>query len=153
MLWFGDGEPFAVGAAPLFSQPSTFKETVDKPFVQIRVNDAIEATAAIDTGGVYLVCGPQTARLLRLDRTESLGTERIVIRGVTVAGDLYRVSLTVLAERGADAVIHATALVVRLNPGITWDLPDFVLGWHGCLERLRLAIDPVAELVYFGEAV
>ena len=59
--------------------------------------------------------------------------------------------MTLLATAGESLTFEATAFVPELDHGETWPLPSY-LGWQGCLDRIRFAIDPVDEVVYFGAA-
>ena len=55
---------------------------------------------------------------------------------------------------GANASVgtfEATAFVPELEHGETWPLPSY-LGGQGCLDRIRFAVDPGDEVVYFGAA-
>jgi hypothetical protein len=67
-------------------------------------------------------------------------------------GRLYRLTLTLLADQGEDVMIQTTAFVPEPEEAEHWgDLPC-LLGLYGCLERVRFAVDPRAELFYFGPA-
>ncbi len=67
----------------------------------------------------------------------------------TFTGNLYRVGITLTAHWGQPLTIEGTFLFCE-----EWTGPT-VLGFHGCLERLRFAIDPNYERVggiYFAAA-
>jgi hypothetical protein len=67
----------------------------------------------------------------------------------TFAGNLYRVEVTLTAQWGQPLTIEGTFLFCD-----DWTGPT-VLGFHGCLERLRFAIDPNYEReggIYFAAA-
>jgi hypothetical protein len=100
-------------------------------------------------GGVYLVCDPQIADLLDLDPSMGLETDLLSIRKTRVAGTLYRLSLTLLDEGGGSLQQEVTVFVPNLPPYEVSDLPS-ILGWMGCLERLRFAIDPATDTFHFG---
>jgi hypothetical protein len=55
-----------------------------------------------------------------------------------------------LAEAGGNLGFEATAFVPEQHEEEGWgDMPS-ILGFYGCLERIRMAIDPVTETFYFG---
>jgi hypothetical protein len=63
----------------------------------------------------------------------------------TFGGSTERVPVRFRADEGEDIVVEATCFV---SPD--WTGP-FVLGWRGCLERMRFALDPNEERFYFAE--
>jgi len=152
MLRFEDGRLFAAGSTAVLPRPFSERESADKLFVRVLIDDKLETEAAVDTGGVYRLLSPDAEDLLDLTADDAMGSEMLNVRGFSLAGNLHRVSLRILSDSGIDTVIDATALVVRLRPGAHWGLPDVILGWHGCLERLRFAVDPVERTFYFGTA-
>jgi len=110
----------------------------------------VHAYAMVDTGGVYLICPPELASLLDLDDADALVEETLLIpRYGQVKGTLYRVPLKLLAAEGNSQKIMVTAFVPQ--PLGTYALPfPPVMGLQGCLERLRLAVDPYDDTFYFG---
>lgn len=147
-LRHSDGTPFATGSAALLHHPATEVEVVPRLFVNIHI-DGIPTEAVIDTGGVYLICDPRIAEAAGMDQSTSLGWEQVVIRGQRHRGTLQRVLLTLPASAGDSLPVDVTAFVPELDPDEEWNLPTF-LGWFCCLERLRFAVDPAAEVFYFG---
>jgi hypothetical protein len=147
-LHFLDGEIFAAGSCTYSYRPATEQDRAARIFVPIQAEE-IPTEAVLDTGGVYWVCDPQIAALLGLNPADGLGTAKLGIRGRTFAGVLHRVSLTFLAEQGESCVVEVTAFVPDLHPQDEWKLPSF-LGWMGCLERLRFAVDPNTDTFHFG---
>lgn len=144
LLTFEDGQRFSDGACQYLYRPID-GETTSRIFLQVGI-DHIQTQAAIDTGGVYLFCDPETADLLNLDRANSLESIVIQIRGIQVRGDLHRVLLTLSAEEGENLIIDATAFI----PGDEMPNLPTILGMHCCLERLRFAVDPTTQSFYFG---
>jgi hypothetical protein len=69
-----------------------------------------------------------------------------------VSGRLYRLSLTLLADEGEDVTIQTTAFLPEREEAEHWGDMPCLLGLHGCLERLRFAVDPRTEHFYFGPA-
>jgi hypothetical protein len=65
----------------------------------------------------------------------------------TVEGELHRLIITLLAEEGEPVSVEATVFVSEewTGPGH----PNF-LGYSGFLERIRWAVDPAANMFYFG---
>lgn len=105
------------------------------------------ASAVVDTGGAYLILRPDVAA--RAGLTVPIHREKIVIRGFTYSGGVHRVAVAIPAEAGDSLHFEATAFVPELEDGEHWPLPSY-LGWQGCLERIRLALDPGRERAYFG---
>ena len=55
------------------------------------------------------------------------------------------------AEAGEPLEIEATAFTPQVHPGQVWPTEfSCILGMAGCFERLRFAIDPFADTIYFG---
>ena len=54
-------------------------------------------------------------------------------------------SLTFAASEGQPLTIQATCFVSTEWPG------PMVIGWKGCLERMRFGFDTTAELFYFAQ--
>jgi hypothetical protein len=59
-------------------------------------------------------------------------------------GQLARIPVTLFASEGESLTVEATWLICPDWPG------PVVIGWKGCLERLRFAIEPGEEGIYFG---
>ena len=148
MLQFADGRPFATGACPYWDQLSPEHAETPRIVVSIWVGGS-QTQAVVDTGGVYLVCDPEISDLLRLDPSTGLGVTALVIRGYKYVGRLQRLTITMLAEEGESLELEVTAFIPQLVPGQEWQFPSF-LGLQGCLEFLRFAVDPKANVFYFG---
>lgn len=148
MLCFVDGRPFSQGACTFSYRPVTEQDTTPRIVVGVQI-EGLYTETAVDTGGVYLVCDPEIADLLKLDPSSGLGTHKLQIRGFKVRGTLHRVSLTLLAQEGQSLELEVTVFVPCLQPNQLWDLPPF-MGLTGCLERLRFAVDPTTDTFYFG---
>ena len=152
MLFFRNGEPFAVGATLYAYRPVTEQETSPRIILRLLLED-FETTGFVDTGGVYLLLSPEVADNLRLQSDDGIPTVPLMFRGDRVSGALHRVSLTLPADQGDDLTVEATVFVPRLTPFQEWpnDFPC-VLGMLGCLEHLRFAVDPTNSTFYFGES-
>lgn len=105
--------------------------------------------AIIDTGAPYLICSPELAGQLSFDARDALDSLDILIRGSWIKGRLHRVQLILLASEGNSMAIEATAFVPDTERNFGAAHPSF-LGYVGCLERIRFAIDPHTESFYFG---
>lgn len=149
-LRFPDGEVFTTSAATYQYRPATPHETTPRVIVDV-VIDGIPTEAMVDTGGIYLLCHPQLAHQLNLETADFIsGTLSILFRGALVQGRLYRLHVSLPADEGDDVSFEATAFVPQHYEEEQWgDLPS-ILGFHGCLERIRMATDPVSETFYFG---
>jgi hypothetical protein len=148
MLRFDDGRFFSQGACTFLYRPATEQDTTPRIMIGVQIED-FHTEAAVDTGGVYLICDPEIADLLELDPSNALGTDKLRIRGFEVRGTLHRVSLTLLAQEGQSLELEVTTFVPRLQSNELWILPPF-MGLAGCLEFLRFAVDPGNNVFYFG---
>ena len=147
-LYFEDGQSFSQGSCTYLYRPATEEGKTPRILVPVQI-EGIETQAMLDTGGVYLICDPQIADLCDLDPSTGLETDSVKSRGNRVAGILHRLSLTLLDEEGQSLELEVTAFVPNLPPYQLWDLPS-IMGWMGCLERLRFAVYPVADMFHFG---
>jgi len=148
VLWFTDGTSFATGACLYWDQRPSDHTTTSRIIVAVQIGD-VQTQAAVDTGGVYLVCDPEILEFLDLDPSTSLGVNNLTIRGVKYQGQLYRLPIKFPAAEGESFELEVTAFIPRLEPGQEWLFPSF-LGLQGCLEFLRFAVDPGANVFYFG---
>jgi hypothetical protein len=73
------------------------------------------------------------------------GSASLQSRFGTIRGEWIRVPLILLASEGDELPVEATWFVSADWPG------PLVIGWKGCLERLRFALDPGHESFYFGD--
>jgi hypothetical protein len=142
------GQPFATGEAPWEARFALAGDRLTRLFVQVEV-EGQRTSAVVDTGGAYLILNPEVADRLRLGRHALIHRDRLVIRGIACNGTVHRVPITLLATAGEPLTFGATAFVPELEHGETWPLPSY-LGWQGCLDRIRFAVDPRDEVVYFG---
>jgi hypothetical protein len=148
MLYTADGLPFSQGASTFLSRPATERERTDRIFVPLQIEN-VQTEAVVDTGGVYLVCHPEIAELIGLDPRDKIEDTALTIRGNTFRGDTQRLNVVLIASEGEGLEVEVTAFVPRLQPGQSWPWPSF-MGFHGCLERVRFAVDPVTDTFYFG---
>lgn len=97
----------------------------------------------LDTAAEWCVLPKEAVRTLELD-PESGEQVRLETRFGLFSGGLQRLPLTFVATEGQELAIDATWFVNADWPG------PLVLGWKGCLERTRFALDPAEERLYFG---
>lgn len=118
----------------------------------INIGRAITTQAIVDTGSTWCILNPDIVAILG-DAVEDTyePTESLVIRGIRYQGRLVRVSIRLPAEVGNDLEVEATAFVPILSAGEVWDVPDFI-GLEGFLQRVRFAVDPRENVLYFAEA-
>lgn len=151
MLQFASGKPFATGAAAYLYQPVSLWETAHRIILNVRIGE-FPTQAYLDTGAVYFVCAPEIAGLLGLQPADQLASEQLVFRGRLYQGGLYRIPLTIVAGQGDSLEIEVTAFVPQLHPDDEWPIEfPCIAGMSGCFERLRFAIDPLDEIIYFGD--
>ena len=144
------GEPFATGESSWRAEHALAGDSLTRLFVEVEF-DGLLAPAVVDTGGAYLILDPELALRMGIRSESMLHRDRVVIRGFSCSGTIHRVPVTLPATAGESLTFEATAFVPELAHGEHWPLPSY-LGWQGCLERIRFAIDPVQEVVYFGAA-
>lgn len=158
-LKFEDGKPFAQGVCSFLMRPATDQELISRIFIEVQI-EGVRTEVVVDTGGAYLVCNPEIADLLDLDPAAALHASEIEVRGRRTAGDLHRLYLTFLSEEGGENLRwEVTAFVPRPRPTQSWEdvrqlwegMPSFI-GLTGCLEQVRFAVDPAADLFYFGSS-
>lgn len=121
-------------------------EPTGKITVEVEI-EGFRTVAVVDTAAPYMICHPEIAEHLRLSGSTSIGTVSLRTHLGQVTGDLHRATITLPATSGASIQLEATVFVPELDQ---WaENPSFI-GFHGCLERIRLAIDPETNLFYFG---
>lgn len=147
LLQFSTGEPFATGAAAYVYVPASEREETPRITLDVLIGN-LRTSAFVDTGGVYLICSPQIAAALNLDPVDGMPVPALLFRGMPMRGVLHRVPLTILASQGDTITFEATAFVP--DSSTEWSNFPCVLGIYLCLERLRFAVDPQAEIFFFG---
>ena len=144
MLWLESGGIFAVGAARYaFFPPENPKLTL-----RVEIGDIV-SLAVVDTAAPYLVCSLELSGQIDITRAAKLGSTEIRTHRGILRGSLYRLSLRFIATEGNSTEIEATAVLPDPDQSHWRDAPTFI-GFLGCLERLRFAIDPPEEKFYFG---
>jgi hypothetical protein len=146
MLKFLNGDLFAGGAVGFNNSPRDEHDKLLRIFIPIKIGE-IETEAVLDTGGAYFICPPDMAECLNI--LDTLPEEEIQIRGIKRKGRLVRSTVTLLAKQGESIDVQVNVFIPETLWEENWDLPPY-LGWMGCLERVRFAIDPLNDLFYFG---
>ena len=106
-------------------------------------------TAIVDTGAPWCILDPDMAVLIASHEKEETGNIRLIVRGDTFDGELYRIPVTLTADEGENLTLDSTVFVPTLEQGVAWPHPNF-LGLDGFLHRLRFAVDPEENAFYFG---
>jgi hypothetical protein len=103
-----------------------------------------ERVALADSACPWCILPPSAAVALGIE----LGTDRdtrLHTRFGTLTGELIRLPVIFVADEGEPAEIEATWFLSPDWPG------PLVIGWTGCLERMRFAFDPQRSDFYFAE--
>jgi hypothetical protein len=99
------------------------------------------------------VCHPRLATQPHLEPGHAIsGPRALLFRGVLVQGGLYRLALILLPQESDDLVAQVTAFVPGQQEEESWDDLPSILGFYGCLERVRFAMAPRTETFFFGPA-
>jgi len=101
--------------------------------------------ALLDTGAEWCVAAPALAAAFGWSDGERIADATLSTRFGSMEGYLARVSLLLPALEGSDVRVEATCFIAEHWPG------PLVIGWKGCLERIRFALDPVDESFYFAD--
>jgi hypothetical protein len=101
--------------------------------------------ALLDTASQWCILPPPLAAKIGFDPTSSEETISLSTRFGTLLGRLERVTVTLDAMEGQPLTIQATCFVSAEWPG------PMVIGWKGCLERIRFGFDTTTETFYFAE--
>jgi hypothetical protein len=140
-----DGDRFTCGRAT-FSDSSPYQpEPTAKVYVKVRFGNLHESVMAqIDTGAAWSILAPDMAQAVNVS-FENGDSARLNTRLGIKRGRLVKVGFTFVAEAGDPFDTEGTFFV---SP----DWPDGLnfLGYSGCLDSIRFALDPQANYFYFG---
>jgi hypothetical protein len=100
--------------------------------------------ALLDTAAEWCVLPPTLAEGLGLPLLTSDPPTVLDTRFGRLMGRLERIPVRFIPQRGEFLTVEATWFVSPDWPG------PVVLGWKGCLERIRFATDPNEERFYFA---
>ena len=147
ILLFPNGDPFATGAIRYQYQPATPNEKTNRIFLRVEIA-GYPTEAVVDTGAPYVVLAPAIARIAGLNSAAALTRDRMLIRGMVLDGNIYRLNIKLLATLGDSLDVQATIFVPDREE--FWgNFPSFI-GLGGFLERIRFAFDPMTDTFYFG---
>jgi hypothetical protein len=146
-LLFPGGDYFATGAIYYDYIPVTANETTNRIILPVTV-ESIKTQAVVDTGAPYPIISPRVARQAGLYNLPPLERITLFVRGMRLEGSVIRLNMKLVADRGEDLDVDATAFIPDVEE--FWgDFPSFI-GQIGFLERIRFAIDPLTNTFYFG---
>lgn len=107
--------------------------------------------AIVDTDAPWCLLDADILAEIEPEQLDSLLTERLAVRGVSYQSRLTRLMVSLRADVGEDVDLEATVFVPILQPGETWNMPNFI-GLQRLLSRIRFAVDPAENIFYFGPA-
>lgn len=103
-------------------------------------------SAYLDTGCTWVVVSKEILLSCGIEVDEdSIVRQEMSTRFGKFTGFINRIPIYIFAEFGKTIKIDATCLVCK-----DWNGP-IVIGWKGCLERFRFAIDPANNMFLFGQ--
>jgi hypothetical protein len=106
--------------------------------------DDIQLDALLDTASQWCILPARVSA--EMGHTVQPGSEALLSTRLGVIGGwLERITVTFTAEEGEPLETEATWFH---SPD--WTGPP-VIGWKGCLERIRFALDPSEEQFYFAD--
>jgi hypothetical protein len=142
---------FAVGSTP-FEDRYPGDEHNARIVLTVTPEDGPSTPMIVDTGAPWCILGPELAEAWGTTFHEIYRpSERLNIRGISYTGRLVRATIVLKATSGEDLALEATIFIPDVEPGETWNLPNF-LGLDGLLNRIRFAVDPTENVFYFGPA-
>lgn len=128
------------------TRPPVYGESVNRIVIPIEI-EGNQTEAIVDTGGIHFICSSELAEVLDVDPTNGLGPFLIhTVRG-QVRGTLHLLNLRLVATVGESLDVVVTAVIPDAD--YSWTLPSY-MGYQGCLDRFRFAIDSENDLFYFG---
>lgn len=126
------------------------EEQFARMVLPIIVSRDLAMHAIVDTGAPWCIIDPEAVRQAGVVvRAGCEMDERLIVRGIRYNGMLFRMIISLEAERGNSLDIDATVFVPTLPPGDVWRHPNFI-GLDGFLNRIRFAVDPAENTFYFG---
>ncbi len=113
--------------------------------VRVTIGDmATSALLLLDTGSEWCVLSEANAAQAGYPGEADPETPPLHSRFGLIYGRIERIPFRFVADVGEELVLDATCFVSADWPG-----PP-VLGWKGCLERMRFALDPADEMFSFA---
>jgi len=112
----------------------------------------VTTSVILDTGAPWCILNPLEADVLNLSaRADCSPAEPLRVRGILYTGHICRIPITLNAEIGQSLTVEASVFIPELATGERWYHPNF-LGLSGFLNRIRFAVDPEHNHLYFGPA-
>jgi hypothetical protein len=140
------GESFTIGRARFVDKIPDSAEITAKVYVRIEFPQLTPEPvwfAQIDTGASWSVLDRELAEDLGVLNGDGMLAAMSTRLGL-IKGRLERLRVALVADEGEPVEIDATFFVSREWHGRTF------LGYSGFLDRLRIAIDPSSDSVFFG---
>jgi hypothetical protein len=115
--------------------------------VAVRIGDERDTSVLLfDPACEYCVISQALARAAGWQFSLDLPAQGISTRLGHFDGVIDRMALTFVGVDDEELPVDATWMIIADWPGPT------VLGWRGCLERMRFAVDPLDNWFYFAAA-
>jgi hypothetical protein len=105
----------------------------------------IRLEALLDMGSEWCVMRSDLARHFSDDVLGGGAPGVLSTRFGAIHGTVQRLSLTLIATEGQNLTLDTSWFISEDWPG------PMVVGWKGCPERMRFALDPSDESFYFAE--
>lgn len=146
-LFFSDGTNWSTGSAKYYPD-YVFGEARLLIAIQFSIGRGLPSIhGLLDTASTWIVFRKDFLSSFDIPIDEDPAVmEKMETRFGTITGFLNRIPIIIIAEEGGgtSAEIDSTCFVSDQWPG-----PP-VIGWKGCLERMKFAIDPSLDRFYFG---
>jgi len=140
------GQPFSSGRASFLDSLPAKDNRSARVYVRVSVPGMHETfLALLDTGAEWSVLDREIAEAVGIADAEG---EIINLRhkdGAT-RGKLVRTTVTMIADEGGGLDVEATVFV----PDDAWPGGRNFIGYSGFLEKIRIALDPQQNQVFFG---
>ena len=144
-LEFPDGSPFSTGSCRYLDHIPGGDSGHPRIYIDVEIHGQ-RTLAAVDTGGVYVICDPHLASIIDFSAAEFISIESVSTWNRKYNGKLYRLPLAILADEGETLVLDVTVFIPDdLGPDEPWPFPTAIIGYSGGLERLRFAVSPAHQ--------
>jgi hypothetical protein len=147
-LFFSDGTNWSTGSAKYYADyeygPANLLVAI-----QFSIGRGLPSVhGLLDTASTWIVLSKDflVSLDIEIDEDPSL-KEKMLTRFGTITGYLNRIPIIIIAEEqdGSSLEVEATCFISE-----EWNGRPPVIGWRGCLERMKFAIDPSQDRFYFG---
>lgn len=113
--------------------------------LSVWIGDSNEQTCMLlDTACHTCVMSTATAEEVGWEPSSDLERRRIDTRLGQFTGLIDRIDISFRGFNDRSLVVDCTWLIIEGWPGPT------IMGWNGCLERMRWAVEPMDNWFYFG---